>query len=79
MPHRVRPARVHPLQGSRAHAAPWIPLLRHRGYPRARQGWRIHRSDLRYPPGNRQSPGRLLPEIRRRGLQAGDQGPAPVL
>lgn len=71
-----------PVLGNKSSAAKdsRTPRLTHPSrHPRPRLRRWPHLPDLRHPPGHRQGPDRLLPEVRRRALQEPPQaGPRPV-
>lgn len=74
LPNRAGGARDPSLQGLRADPPPRKTSFQWRGHAHPRQGRRSHLPDLRHPPEHRQSSRRLLPEVRGRAEQEGDQG-----
>lgn len=73
-PDRADQAGDAPPQGVRAHPARGALALQGHRHEDPRPRRREDVADLRDPPGHRQGPRRLLPEVRRRGVQEGGQG-----
>merc|ERR1719220_622266 len=67
-------ARGPPVQAPGADPPPRQGQVRGHRHPYPREGRRAHLAGVRHQAGALQVPGRLLPEVRGRAVQAGDQG-----
>ena len=74
MPHRAGGARNFEVQGIRAHPVARSPEVRRSGHAHPSEGRRSHFPDLRHQTEHCQGSGGVLPEVRGRAVEEGDQG-----